>query len=133
MKLVCLFQARSGVNREKRGSPAQTTKSATKKKNPQSKKPKQKSFFGGGGGGGDLGQIVGGEQHANGTFQHLGNHRAGVAAHSLDALGVEGGLRLAGGLVHEPHVPLLGGQHARLVHLQPAGISSQAASHQLKM
>eukprot|EP00959_Pyramimonas_sp_CCMP1952_P250063 5227608-Pyramimonas_sp.AAC.1 len=47
---------------------------------------------------------------------YMGIYRRG-SAHRLDALGVKGRAALRGGLVAEPHVPLLGHQQARLVHL----------------
>ena len=73
----------------------------------------------------DQGEVVRGEQHSNGAFQHFGDYRTGVAPDCFNTLGVKCRVCLAGTLIHEAHVPLLGSQNARLIHLQESRVLSR--------
>ena len=76
-------------------------------------------------GGTNQGEVVRGEQHSDGAFQHFGDYRTGVAPDCFNTLGVKCRVCLAGTLIHESHVPLLGSQHARLIHLQESRFLSR--------
>lgn len=52
---------------------------------------------------------------------YLGNSGATVTPNGFDPLGVKHRLLLVQALVHVAHVPLLGLQHARQVHLKNEG------------
>ena len=71
-----------------------------------------------------LRQVVCGEEDPNRALQHLGNDRAGVSANGLNALGIKCRLLLAWTLVHEAHIPLLGGKHTWVIDLCQSNLTS---------
>ena len=68
---------------------------------------------------------MGGEEYANGALQHFGNNRAGVSADCFNALRIKGRLLLRRALIHEAHIPLLGSQNTRMIHLHNFGSTLQ--------
>ena len=76
-------------------------------------------------GGTNQGEVVCGEQHSDGAFQHFGNYRTGVTPDCFDTLGVKRRVCLAWALIHESHVPLLGSQNTWLIHLKEIRVLSR--------